>query len=223
MMNIEQARANMIEQQIRTWDVLAQDVLDLLAVVRREDFVPEAYRSLAFVDMEIPLLVDGSESGETMLQPKFEARILQELAVRRDDAVLEIGAGSGYMAALLAHKAGHVVSVEIHPALKLLAERNLARANVKNVRVQGGDGAQGWPSAGPVDVLLVSASLPFIPQPMLLQLRIGGRLAAVVGDAPAMSAEIVKRTGTESWETIKLFETNIKPLVNAPHRSRFSF
>ena len=222
-MNIEQARTNMIEQQIRTWDVLAQDVLDLLAVVRREDFVPEAYRSLAFVDMEIPLLVDGSDSGETMLPPKFEARILQELEVRRDDAVLEIGAGSGYMAALLAYKAERVVSVEIHPGLKLLAERNLARANVKNVRVQGGDGAEGWPSAGPVDVLVVSGSLPFIPQPMLRQLRVGGRMAAVVGDSPAMSAEIVKRTGAESWETIKLFETDIKPLINAPRHSRFSF
>ena len=222
-MNIEQARTNMIEQQIRPWDVLAQDVLDLLAVVRREEFVPEAYRSLAFVDTEIPLLVRGRDTGETMLPPKFEARILQELAVRDHETVLEIGAGSGYMAALLAYQARSVITVEIERDLKALAVANLARAGIVNIKVEEGDGATGWPAAGTVDVLVVSGSLPFVPRSLLDQLRIGGRMTAVVGNAPAMSAEIIKRTGSASWETLKLFETSIKPLVNALRPSRFTF
>ncbi|MGI9026480.1 MAG: protein-L-isoaspartate O-methyltransferase family protein, partial [Burkholderiaceae bacterium] len=127
----ERARANMIEQQIRTWEVLSQDVLDILQIVHREAFVPEPYRALAFVDTEVPLVVDGEETGETMLPPKFEARILQEVAVRANDTVLEIGAGSGYMAALLAYKAERVVTVEIDPRLKAFAESNLARAGVR--------------------------------------------------------------------------------------------
>ena len=224
---IERARANMIEQQIRTWEVLSQDVLDILQIVHREAFVPEPYRALAFVDTEIPLVVDGEETGETMLQPKFEARVLQEVAVRANDSVLEIGTGSGYMAALLAFKAERVVTVEIDPRLKSFAESNLARAGVRNVRVDLGNGVgvdgAGWAAIGEVDVVVVSGSLPFVPKSLLDQVRIGGRLAAVVGEAPAMSAEIWRRTGEETWDTVKMFETVVKRLHDAPRVSRFVF
>jgi len=219
---IERARDKMIAQQIRTWDVLDESVLDLLSIVHREDFVPAAYRSLAFVDTEIPLIVDGAETGETMLAPKFEARILQEVGVQPSDVVLEIGTGSGYMAALLARKATRVVSVEIDPALKAFAETNLARAGIDNVRVDLGNGAGGWAAAGPVDVIVVNGSLPDLPQSMLDQAKVGGRIAAVIGDAPAMAAEIRHR-GPNGWTTVKLFETVVKRLREAPHVSRFTF
>ena len=224
---VERARANMIEQQIRTWEVLSQDVLDTLQIVHREAFVPQPYRALAFVDTEIPLVVDGEETGETMLQPKVEARILQEVAVRAGETVLEIGAGSGYMAALLAFKAERVVTVEIDPRLKSFAESNLARAGARNVRVDLGNGigvdGAGWPAAGSVDVIVVSGSLPFVPKALLGQLRIGGRLAAVVGEAPAMSAEIWRRTGEQTWDTVRIFETVVKRLRDVPRASRFVF
>jgi len=165
-MNIEQARFNMIEQQIRPWDVLNQDVLDLLMIVKREAFVPDAYKSLAFVDTEIPL-----PCGESMLMPKFEARILQEAAVKKHEHVLEIGSGSGYMAALLAYKARHVTTVEIEPVLKALAEKNLSAYGVDNVNVALGNGVSGWVGVGnnsaPYDVTVISGSLPVLPDILL--------------------------------------------------------
>ena len=220
---IERARTNMIEQQIRTWDVLSHDVLGLLQHVHRERFVPEPYRSLAFVDTEIPLVVDGEETGETMLQPKFEARILQEVAIQRHETVVEIGAGSGYMAALLGSCAASVVSVEIDPRLKAFAEANLARAGVHNVRVDLGNGADGWALAGEVDVVIVSGSLHALPKSLMRQVRVGGRIAAIVGDAPAMTTVVCHRTGDESWKTVKIFETVVKRLRDAPRVSHFEF
>lgn len=220
---VERARANMIEQQIRTWDVLSEDVLALLQHVHREKFVPTPYRGLAFVDVEIPLVVDGEETGETMLQPKFEARVLQEVAVQRDETVLEIGAGSGYMAALLGSCGASVVTVEIDPRLKAFAEANLARAGVKNVRVDLGNGAGGWPLAGEVDVAIVSGSLPSVPKSLLRQIRVGGRVAAIVGDAPAMTLVVCHRTGEDSWKTVTIFETVVRRLREAPHVSSFQF
>lgn len=220
---LEHARMNMIAQQIRTWDVLDENVLELLQRVRREAFVPEAYRALAFVDTEIPLVVDGEETGETMLQPKFEARVLQEVAIQRSEKVLEIGTGSGYMAALLGRSADSVVTVEIDARLKRFAEANLASAGVDNVRVDLGDGATGWPLAGEVDVAIVSGSLPFLPRPLMEQVRIGGRIAAIVGDAPAMTMVICHRTGDNSWKTVTIFETVVKRLREAPRVSRFAF
>ena len=222
-MNIEQARHNMIVQQIRPWEVLDQSVLDLLEVVKREDFVPAAYRAMAFVDMEIPLLANGKDTGEAMLSPKVEARLLQELDVKRHETALEIGAGSGYMAALLAHKAMRVVTVEIVPELRLLAADNLARSGTRNVEVELGDGSRGWPAAGQVDVLVLSGSVPIVPEDVLRQLKIGGRLAAFVGDAPVMSAQIITRVSDSAWETMKLFETVVKPLRNALQPTRFKF
>ncbi|UVW28422.1 protein-L-isoaspartate O-methyltransferase [Massilia sp. H6] len=217
-MNIEQARFNMIEQQIRPWNVLDQDVLDLLHIVKREGFVPVAYQNLAFADVEIPL-----PGGEAMFTPKVEARIVQEVAVKKHENVLEIGAGSGYMAALLAHKARHVTTVEILPETKALAEHNLARAGVTNVTVELGDGAQGWDQGAPYDVIVVSGGLPMLPESLLKQVKVGGRLAVILGDAPAMSFNIVTRVSETAYDTVKLFETNVKTLSGAQTPSRFQF
>ena len=222
-MNTEQARFNMIEQQIRTWDVLDQDVLDLLEVVKREEFVPRAWRALAFVDMEIPLPVKDASEPECMFAPRVEARLLQELALKNHETVLEIGAGSGYMAALLAHRAKSVISVEILPELKEFAESNLAAAGIRNVKVQLGDGVNGWPLPEEVDIIMLSGSVPMLPDALLRQMRVGGRMSAIVGDAPVMTAQLITRTGASAWETINLFETMVKPLCNAPHRPRFKF
>ncbi len=216
-MNIEQARFYMIEQQIRTWDVLDQSILDLLSIVKREEFVPAAYRNLAFSDTEIPL-----PCGESMFVPKLEARILQEAAVKKHENVLEIGTGSGYMAALLGYKARHVTTVEIEPELKAFAEKNMARTLVSNVTIALGDGAQGW-GTDQYDVIIVSGSLPVVPASLLQQIKIGGRLIAIVGQAPVMSAEIISRISDISYNTIKLFETNVKPLRNAVTPSHFKF
>lgn len=221
-MNLEQARHNMIEQQIRTWDVLDKDVLQTLVAVRREAFVPAALQSLAFVDTEIPL-----PCGQHMLSPKVEARLLQEAQLTGKERVLEIGAGSGYMAALLARHAEHVVTVEIEPELKELAERNLKAYGVENVTVESGDGARGWAGHGkqsaPYDVILLSGSVPVLPDAFLTQVRVGGRILAVVGEAPAMSACLVTRTADDAWDTQKLFETNLSPLKNAARPSSFRF
>ena len=217
-MNIEQARFNMIEQQIRTWNVLDQEVLDLLMVVRREEFVPAPYKNLAFVDTEIPL-----PGGENMLTPKMEARLLQEVAVKKHESVLEIGTGSGYMAALLAFKGRHVTSVEIAPELKALAEKNLASYGVSNVSVELGDGAQGWTSGAPFDVIVISGSLPVLPDVFLQQLKVGGRLAAIIGTAPIMSAHVVTRVSDTGFDTVKLFETSVTPLKVAVAPSHFTF
>jgi protein-L-isoaspartate(D-aspartate) O-methyltransferase len=216
-MNIEQARFNMIEQQIRPWNVLDQDVLDLLLVVKREDFVPAAHKALAFVDTEIPL-----GGGESMFTPKLEARIMQEVLVKKHESVLEIGSGSGYMAALLAHKARHVTTVEIKPELKAMAEANLARAGFTNVAVELGDGAQGWSKAGPYDVIVISGALESLPDAFLKQLKVGGRIAAIIGQAPVMSANIITRVSETAYDTVKVFETNVKPLITAA-TSHFTF
>lgn len=217
-MNIEQARFNMIEQQIRPWDVLDQDVLNLLSVVKRENFVPAAYREIAFADLEVPL-----PTGEHMLFPRVEARIMQELALKKHETVLEIGAGSGYMAALLAHRARHVLTIDIKPELVELAKQNLAENGVKNAEVALGDGARGWPAGAPYDVICVSGGLPVLPQEMLEQLKIGGRLAAFVGTAPVMKAQVITRIDEKQFRVADVFETFIEPLVNAVQPPRFKF
>jgi len=217
-MNIEQARFNMIEQQIRPWEVLDPQVLDLLFVVKREDFVPDAYRNLAFADMEIPL-----GSGQAMLAPKIEAKLLQELDITKTDKVLEIGTGSGYMAALLAARAEHVVTVESRPELAEVARRNLDRAGVNNVTVEVGNGANGWAQRGPYDAIVVSASLPAVPAALLRQLRVGGRLAVIVGEAPVMEAQLITCSAEGVYNTVNLFETVVPALDGVEARSAFSF
>jgi protein-L-isoaspartate(D-aspartate) O-methyltransferase len=180
--------------------------------VPREQFVPEKHRALAFTDMEIPI-----GEGQKMWQPKLEARVLQELGVRKTDRVLEVGTGSGYMAALLSHRAAHVHSVEIHPALAAWGRGNLERHGVDNVTLEVGDAARGWPAHAPYDVIVLTGSTPVLPRAFLEQLAPGGRLFAVVGEAPVMRARLVSST------TVDLFETVLAPLVNAEQSSRFRF
>ena len=217
-MNIEQARFNMIEQQIRPWEVLDQEVLDLLFVVKREDFVPPAYRNLAFADMEIPI-----GSGQVMLAPRVEARLMQELAIKNTDKVLEIGTGSGYMAALLAACADQVVTVESRPEIADFARQNLERAGVANVTIEIGDGANGWSQRGPYDAIVVSGALPSLPDALLKQLRLGGRLAAIVGEAPVMEAQLVTCSAEGVYNTVNLFETVVPKLDSGNAKPGFSF
>ena len=217
-MNIEQARFNMIEQQIRPWEVLDPQVLDLLFVVKREDFVPAAYRNLAFADMEIPV-----GSGQVMLAPRVEARLLQELGIKKTDKVLEIGTGSGYMAALLAARAEHVITIESRPELAAFARENLERADVTNVTVEVGDGANGWTQRAPYDAIVVSGSLPVLPSALLKQLRVGGRLAVIVGEAPVMEAQLITCSTEGVYNTVNLFETVVPALDGGEAKSGFSF
>ncbi|TMG85849.1 MAG: protein-L-isoaspartate O-methyltransferase [Betaproteobacteria bacterium] len=201
-MDFEQARFNMVEQQVRTWEVLDQDVLDLLFAVRREEFVPPAYRALAFADLEIPL-----GDGERMWTPKMEARVLQELEVKPNEVVLEIGTGSGYLTALLARRAREVVSIDINP--RLLIE---GRA----------DGARGWGSET-YDAIVLTGSTPVLPDSWLKQLKPDGRLFAIVGDPPVMTARLTRWTAPGAIVQESLFETVVAPLKNAPQPARFVF
>ena len=217
-MNIEQARFNMIEQQIRPWDVLDLGVLELHAVVKREDFVPPEHRGMAFVDTEVPL-----PGGQCMLAPKVEARLLQELAVHKHERVLEIGAGSGYMAALLAHKAQHVTTLDIDPALCAFASANLRRAGVTNVTVSAADGAKPLAADGPFDVIVLSGSVAEVPETLLQQLKVGGRLAAIVGEEPVMRAVLIRRSADKGLERTVLFDTVAQRLRSFKEPSRFHF
>jgi protein-L-isoaspartate(D-aspartate) O-methyltransferase len=217
-MDLEQARTNMVEQQIRTWAVLDQDVLDLLYVVPREEFVPPQHRALAFSDMQLPLA-----EGERMWEPKLEARVLQELDVHKSDRVLEVGTGSGYFTALLAHRAAHVYSVEIKPGLANFGQRNLARHGADNVTLEAGDAARGWERHAPYHVIVLTGSTPVLPRACYEQLEIGGRLFAVVGELPVMSARLVTCPAPGAFHSLDLFETVVAPLVNAERPPRFRF
>lgn len=221
-LNFEQARFNMIEQQIRPWEVLDSHVLQLLSVVKREDFVPLAHKALAFVDMQIPL-PPQTHPSQCMLEPKVEARILQEVALKKHETVLEIGAGSGYMAALLAHRGQRVVSLEINPELARTARANLQKAGIYNVEVHEADGAQGIATESPFDVIVLSGSVATVPQALLAQLKMGGRLAAIVGDEPVMRATIVTRVGDNDWRTLQPWDTLAPRLLNFPEPAAFVF
>lgn len=224
-MNLEQARTNMVEQQIRTWEVLDQEVLDLLYVVPREDFVPAAYRNLAFSDMEVPL--EGNAGGERMWAPKMEARVLQELAPRRTERVLEVGTGSGYLTALLAHRAAQVTSLEIKPDLAAFGRANLERHGADNVTLLVEDGAAGTSPGfrlqAPWDVIVLTGSVPVLPKALLDGLAPGGRLFAVVGEAPVMAARLVTCVAPGAHRSVDLFETVIAPLANCERPARFRF
>jgi protein-L-isoaspartate(D-aspartate) O-methyltransferase len=225
-MNLEQARFNMIEQQIRPWDVLDADVLHLLSVVKREDFVPLAHKALAFVDMEIPLRSPSEAAmrlGQCMLAPRVEARMLQDVAVQKHEKVLEIGAGSGFMAALLAHRAQRVISLEIDAELAALARANLQKAGVHNAEVRHADGSKGTPVEGPFDVIVLSGSVAEVPQALLAQLKVGGRLAAIVGEEPMMRATFVTRVTDTGFRTVHPWDTIAPRLQNFPAPSRFTF
>jgi len=216
-MDFEQARFNMVEQQVRTWEVLDQDILDLLFAVRREDFVPAAYRLLAFADLEIPL-----GDGERMWAPKLEARVLQELKLTPNESVLEIGTGSGYFTALLASRGAHVVSVEINQRLSADANAKLARAGIGSVELANGDGARGWGSAT-YDAIVLTGSTPVLPDAFVKQLNPGGRVFAVVGERPVMRAQLVRWVAPGALANRTLFETVLDPLTNATTPARFEF
>ena len=217
-MNLEQARFNMVEQQIRTWEVLDPEVLDLLFRVRREEFVPPEHRALAFADLEIPL-----GHGEKMMQPKVEARILQELGLQRTENVYEVGTGSGYLTALLASRARHVTSAELHTDLQERAAANLRAAAIRNVTLLQGDSARAPLAESAFDVIVLGGSTPVLPQAFLDRLAPGGRLFAIVGDPPAMKAVLVRHPAAGAFQHTELFETVVKPLVNAAEPSRFRF
>lgn len=216
--DVERARFNMVEQQIRPWEVLDQEVLDLLFAVRREEFVPAEYRSLAFVDTEIPL-----GHGEKMLAPRIEARMVQALAIKPGDRVLEVGTGSGYMTALLARRGAHVYSVEIIPDFGAQAAAKLKAHDIDNVTLEVGDAARGWDRHAPYDVIVLTGSVPVLADDFQRSLNSGGRLLAVVGEAPAMRARLITCTAPDTYNSIGLFETCIPALRNAPQPERFVF
>lgn len=214
----EQARFNMIEQQIRTWEVLDPAVLDLLKQVPREAFVPAQYAGLAFADLEIPL-----GHGQTMLSPKIEGRILQALELKKTDKVLEIGTGSGYLTALLAKSAKQVISVDINPDLSQIARQRLTQQKINNVTLEIGDAANGWDAHAPYDVIVFTGSLPVPPDNVQQSLTIGGRMFVVTGEAPVMEATIIRRVAANSFKHDVLFETCLPALTNAPQPQRFQF
>ena len=216
-MNIEQARFNMVEQQIRTWEVLDQDVLDLLFTVRREEFVPAAYRLLAFADLEIPL-----GDGIKMWTPKMEARVIQELKLESGETVLEIGTGSGYLTALLASLGARVTSVEINARISSEARAKLAGARIDSVELKIGDGARGW-GHQTYDAIVLTASTPILPPAFAEQLNPGGRLFAVVGDPPVMVARLGHWIAPGTLRNRILFETVLEPLTNAATPAHFAF
>ena len=217
-MDFEQARFNMVEQQIRTWDVLDPAVLELLSTLPRERFVPEGRRELAFADLELPI-----GHGEVMLAPKLQARILQEVMVAPTDRILEIGTGTGYLTALLASRGASVTSVEIHEDLAAAARARLADLGIDNAKVETGDGARGWDTGNAYDVIVLSGSLPLLPDTFQKQLKPGGRLFAIVGERPVMSARLVVREGDTAFAAVTLFETVVDPLRNAQQPARFVF
>ena len=217
-LDVERARFNMVEQQIRTWEVLDPRVLDLLHRVRREDYVPQQYCTLAFADMELPI-----GHGEKMLAPKMEARMLQELALRETDRVLEVGTGTGYMTALLASLAGHVTSVDIVAEFTRAAGSRLAEHGITKVTLETGDAARGWDRQAPYDAIVLTGSVPLLAEAFRQSLKPGGRLIAVVGEPPVMEARLVTCAAPGAYDTVGLFETCIAPLGNAPHPQRFVF
>jgi protein-L-isoaspartate(D-aspartate) O-methyltransferase len=224
--NYDIARINMIKQQIRTWGVTQDDVIAVLSVVRREDFVPLAHHALAFSDLRVPLLSPAEEAianGHCMLEPCIEARVLQDLHLKPTDKVLEVGAGSGYMAALLAAKAQRVITLELEPRLVEMARTNLQKAGITNVEVRKADGAKGLPGEAPFDAIVLSGSVAEVPAALLSQLKVGGRLAAIVGFEPVMRGTLITRTGETTYTTSQPWDTNAPRLANFAEPPRFHF
>ena len=222
-MDFEKARFNMVEQQIRPWNVLDQSVLDLLFSIKRENFVAPELRDTAFSDLELPIRIEGKNTGEVMLSPKMEARLVQELALKAHDHVLEIGTGSGYMTALLASKAESVTSVEIRPEISAFAKNNLKQAGIANVNLVVADGASGYAAGGNFDAIVLTGAVPVLSPNFKNQLKVGGRLLAIVGEAPVQSAVLIIRMGEKEFSERKLFEVLIPELAKAPQPERFHF
>jgi protein-L-isoaspartate(D-aspartate) O-methyltransferase len=217
-MNIEQARHNLIEQQIRPWDVLDNQVLDTMMRCPREDFVAPDQRNLAFVDMELPI-----GHGEHMMCPKVEARMLQGLRVQPGDKVLEVGTGSGFVTMMLASLASQVISVEINEELAQTATSRLTEHGVENVEIKVGDAANGWSAHQPYDVIAITGSLPSLPESFKQDLQIGGRLFAIIGEGPVMVAQLITRINANEWKEQVLFDTWLAPLKHAAVPAKFQF
>ena len=220
-LDFEKARYNMVEQQVRPWDVLDPRVLEVISSIPREDFAPEKYKQLAYADIHIPL--GNDENGPCMLNPNIEGRIMQHLHIGDDDVVLEIGSGTGYLTACLSKLARHVDSVEIDPALSAQAEKNLAAHDITNVTISTGDGCKRWNQKQFYDAIVISGSMPAIPESYKKMLKDGGRLFVVTGVAPAMTAHLVTRISKDEWTTEDLFETCIPALIGAEHAEEFNF
>jgi len=218
MLDMEQARFNMIEQQIRPCEVLDSRILELLKHIRREHYVPEGMRDMAFMDLEIPL-----GYGASMWQPKLEARALQELRLNRNDKVLEVGTGSGYLTALMSALADQVTSVEIVPELSAMAEKRLRTFHHDNVFLDIGDASRGWRSSEKYDAIVLTGSTPVLPEAFKTSLNIGGRLFAIVGDAPVMEAKLITRLAQNVYQTTNIMEACVAPLQNALQPERFVF
>jgi protein-L-isoaspartate(D-aspartate) O-methyltransferase len=215
---LEQARFNMVQQQIRPWEVLDQRVLDLMQQIPRDPFVPDAYRNLAYADIEIPI-----GHGQRMMFPRVEGRMLQALNIQPDDRILEIGTGSGYVTACLAKLGREVISLEIHPEFTEQALARLEVQGIKNVALRSGDGLADRIDGAPFDLIALTGSLPQLPESLERQLNLDGRLFAVIGQAPTMEATLITRVGEESWRSEGLFETVLAPLENVQEGSRFTF
>jgi len=216
--NLDQARFNMIQQQIRPWSLPNDAILNIMTKIHREDFVPELYRNLALSDSETPI-----GFNQFMMQPKIEARLLNSLDIKPNETILEIGTGSGFLTALLAELARHVVTVEIVPELKEQAEAKFKTHGIVNVTCECGDASEGWPQNGPYDVIVVTGSIPMMHHDFRESLNIGGRLFVIVGDGPAMSAQLIRCTGKNQWTQETLFETELAPLSNISQPNRFTF
>ncbi len=217
-MDIEQARTNMLTQQVRAWHVLDDRILDLLKEIPREEFVPTQYHDLAFSDMHIPI-----GHGQVMMTPGEEARVLQALDIQDTDKVLEVGTGSGYMTALMAKQADHVYSLEINPELATLAQQKLSEHDINNATIEVANGATGYKVQAPYDAIAITGSLPSLAKKFRKQLNIGGRMFVILGQAPTMVAYVLRRTGEDRWEEDALFETVLPPLQEVQQRDPFKF
>lgn len=217
-MNFEQARSNMIEQQIKPWDVPNQAVLDIISEIHREDFMPDAYKRLALADIRIPL-----SHGQVTMTPKVEARLLQALEVKPEDEILEVGTGSAYMTALLAKSGHHVLSTDIHSVFTELAGPKLQQHSIHNVTLECGNAIHGWQQSAPFDVIVLTGSVPFLEECIQQQLKIGGRLFAITGSSPVMEAKLIKRISESDWSNEILFETDLPELEGATQVEQFTF
>ena len=217
-MNFEQARSNMIKQQIKPWDVPTQSVLDLISEIHREDFMPDAYKRLALADTRIPLA-----HSQVTMTPKVEARLLQALKIKPEDEILEVGTGSAYVTALLAKSGHHVLSIDIHSEFIEQAELKLQQHNIRNVTLKCANAIHGWQSSAPYDVIVLTGSMPFLEESIQQQLKIGGRLFAITGSSPAMEAKLIKRVSENDWQSEILFETDLLELEGATQVEQFTF
>ena len=217
-MNFDQARENMIKQQIRPWEVIDEKTLDLLEEIHREDFIADQYKHLALADINIPLL-----HGQATMTPKVEARLLQHLAVQPYEKILEIGTGCGYLTALLANSGNFVHSIDIFPEFMEHAKPRFKQYGLENIELYVGDAIHGWPGQGPYDVIVVTGSVPILELYFQQQLNIGGRLFVIVGQSPAMDARLITKTGADAWSDESLFETDLPALIGAPEPESFHF